>query len=451
MCAVLKKFVFAVLLLFTVLLFGGCVAGSIDELYSLPQAQEKYKQLQALIDSEIAKGSEYSAPTAGVNRQSVQLVDIDADGSEEVLAFLKNSSAIPAVCVYKQTQGEYELALTLVGEGASIGRVEYADLDGDGMLEIIVAWKLSNNMATVSAYSLSEWASVALLSVNCTDFRVGDFGSADDLDSGSEVVVLNIAEDGGTVSVYVTDKMGEIDSLSVALSQSMTAADRFRINYIDGDVPAIFVEGNYKDADEKICYLTDLLVLSDGKLKNITLDPDTGDSIAVRGVQIYSQLIDGNSTMDVPFPELLYKQPKITADYYAIDWFTFSADGERVLCASTYHSSRDDWFYVLPEEWREGFTVRAEPASSGERAVVLSTVDEESGEITDRLTIFTFTDENRAGRAKLAGRFVILQSETTIYAAQLMTENGRELSDSEKNEIISRFHIVASEWTTGAV
>ena len=43
---------------FIICSFSACTVQEIDELYSLPQPREEYLQLQALIDAEIAAGSE---------------------------------------------------------------------------------------------------------------------------------------------------------------------------------------------------------------------------------------------------------------------------------------------------------------------------------------------------------------------------------------------------------
>ena len=62
-------------LLFLLLLCCGCrLGGSIEELYSLPQTADEYRELQHAIDGVLASGAVYSAPVDGVHRQSVQLL-----------------------------------------------------------------------------------------------------------------------------------------------------------------------------------------------------------------------------------------------------------------------------------------------------------------------------------------------------------------------------------------
>lgn len=439
-----KILVFA---LFALLLtLCGCAGIDIEELYSLPQPQEEYLQLQDLINAEISAGCEYSSPTAGSQRKSVQPVDIDGDGTDEFLVFLKNPSLTPMILIYRFTGGKYQLSTTITGEGSAIGRVEYADLDDDGFSEIVVSWKIGTDIITMRAYSVRDWSSAVLLSANCTDFLIGDFDSR----GGYDVAVLNFRDESGTVHLYFTDRAGEITETSAKISAFMDSADRFRIDKIAGDVAAIFVEGHYKDGDTE-WYLTDVMVFSEDRLKNITMDEATGNSVAKRTAAVYSIDIDGNGTLDVPFSELLYKQPKVTAEYYVYDWFTFDADGESQLCLSTYHCNSDGWYYVIPEEWRDSLTVRRESGKTGERMIVLSTVDKATDAVEDKLTIYTFTDENRSERARLPHRFVLLSNATTIYAAKLAGEGDDPASEETKNEIISRFHIIYSEWITGAV
>ena len=80
-------------LLLAALLFclSGCYSGNIDQYFSLPMASEEYRQLQSLIDEELASGSEYAAPIHGSYRQSVQLSDVDGDGADEALAFFRDA------------------------------------------------------------------------------------------------------------------------------------------------------------------------------------------------------------------------------------------------------------------------------------------------------------------------------------------------------------------------
>ncbi len=416
-------------------LLSGCSLVSIDGLYSLPQAPKEYLQLQELIDEEIRSGSEYSAPTAGSLRQSIQLTDLDGDGTNEALAFLRNKDLQPEICVYRKTDGNYRAEAVITGDGTAIGRVEYEDIDGDGTSEILVSWEVSAELRLLNAYTMKDWTPAVLLTASCLDFRLGDL----DGNGMTDVLALDLGTSGGKVDMYTADRSGNITQKSANLSASLKTADRFRIAEIEDGTPAVFVEGQYLTEGSN-SLLTDIFVYADGELKNIMCG-ETDDSDAKRQYSVYSTDIDGNGTLDVPFAEKIAGSP----DYWILDWYTYDGDGNSVKCASTYHDFTDGWFFVLPEEWRSTITISRENPVSGERAVIFSSADEATGKLSDRLVIYTFTDENRADRAQSDGRFELISSGTVVYAAKIM-ENG-----ATEQEITNRFHLISSEFNTGAL
>jgi hypothetical protein len=416
-------------------LLSGCSLAGIDELYSLPQAPKEYLQLQELIDDEISAGSEYSAPTTGSLRQSIQLVDLDGDGINEALAFLHNKDLQPEICVYRKTAGNYALASAIAGDGTAIGRVECADINSDGVSEILVSWEVSAELRLLKVYSIKDWNSSVLLTASCVDFQLGDLDS----NGLTDVIALNLEASGGMVDMYTIYKSGNVAQKSAKLSSSLKSADRFRIAVIAEDTPAIFIEGPYS-ADDSSYLLTDIIAFADGELKNISCGT-AEDSSAKRNFSVYSTDIDGNGSLDVPFAEKLSG----AVEYWIFDWYTYDVDGTSVKCTSTCHDYTDGWFLMLPDEWRSTVSIRRESGVSGEKTVVFSSVDEETGELTDRLAIYTLTDENRTERAAIDNRFVLISSWTVVYAAKIMDSN------VAKQDITNRFRLITSEFNTGAL
>ena len=219
-----KRIVLAVLTIFSVCALSACSIQEIDELYSLPQPSQEYLQLQKLIDGEIAAGSEYSAPTVGSLRQSVQLTDLDGDGINEALAFFTRDES-PKLCIYRKNTEGYAEALSIAGDGTSCGRVEYADLDGDGFSEIMISWKTGSDMKLLKAYSVKNWASTVLLTTSCTDFQMGDLN----MDGTTDLAALKFEEGAGSVEVYSLEKDGEIIQSSAILSASISRVERLRV------------------------------------------------------------------------------------------------------------------------------------------------------------------------------------------------------------------------------
>ena len=98
--------------LFAALSFAGTLSGcslnlaaSPEDLYALPQLPAEYAGLNNSIRQLIEAGAEYAAPTAGTNLQPLQLVDLDGDGREEAMAFLRRGSDERAlkIHIYERT------------------------------------------------------------------------------------------------------------------------------------------------------------------------------------------------------------------------------------------------------------------------------------------------------------------------------------------------------------
>ena len=62
------------------LLLGGCVFPSGDELLAAPKPSSNYQSLQTELEKQLAQGVSYASPSEGENRSSIQLADLDNDG-----------------------------------------------------------------------------------------------------------------------------------------------------------------------------------------------------------------------------------------------------------------------------------------------------------------------------------------------------------------------------------
>lgn len=427
----------ALLLALAVLLsLSGCYSGNIDQYFSLPQPSEEYQQLQKLIDREIAAGCGYAAPTRGSYRQSVQLMDLNDDGKNEALVFLRGADSTLKINIYALSGSEYRQVLSLTEEGRSIGRVDFVDLDRDGRRDLVAAWQISSGMSILSVYSLVNWSGELLMSTDCTEFVAGDL----DQNGGDELLVLRAA---GTetymVDMYTLDSNREPRASTAALSGGISELKRVRAVTIGGGQPALLVESTMTGGD----LVTDLVVYREGALVNLTLNRSTAVSEARRSYdQVYSQDIDGDGATEVPYPQQLYNQGGETQ--WSIAWYRYDVSGRAVQVLTTYHCASDGWYWVLPSGWDVGLTVRRDDSIPGERAVILSRLQAD-GTIQDLLSVYAITGENRSERARLSGRFILEESSSTIFAAQIHGES------IERDGVASRFHIIYTEWSTGSV
>jgi hypothetical protein len=163
---------------------------------------------------------------------------------------------------------------------------------------------------------------------------------------------------------------------------------------------------------------------------------------------VYTADINRDGLMEIPAPELL--PPQSETNYYAINWNSFDRFGAGRLVMTTYHNYSDGWYLILPEDWRGKITVRREDAAPGERTLVFSYV-RGAESVADFLRIYTLSGDNREERARLSGRFRLLEEGDTSYTAELLPGwEGLPLTLS-RELVTENFKRNYSDWITGAI
>ena len=89
----LKKTAFLVMLALLLGVLSACgIDSTVEDLFTLPRVPDEYTGLSQQIEALLADGYEYAPPTVGQNIQSVQMEDLNGDGSPEAVVFLRRSS-----------------------------------------------------------------------------------------------------------------------------------------------------------------------------------------------------------------------------------------------------------------------------------------------------------------------------------------------------------------------
>ncbi len=416
-----KRAVALFLAILAVFTCAGCSAAGTDGLYALPRLSDEYVQLESLIAQRIEAGSEYAAPLRGSNRQSVQLHDLDGDGIAEAVAFLANASHTPTVCVYcRDEEGNYYLFVTIEGAGSAVNSVEYADLTGDGALELILTWQIGGELRLLSVYSLRQETQTQLLSADCSEFVVCDL----DGDGVDELMDLGIRYDGDSSIVrYVFHEDGTVSDSRALLSSGITEVLRVRMGVLSDGNAAMFVESRWEEGE----LITDVLTADGGGLENITLGA-SGRSNTLRAGEAFAADVNADRIMEIP---------ESAGD--VLNWYSLDSSGRKSLAITTYHCFEDGWFLALPEAFMGGkLTAQRIDGLPGESKVILSLDGQEM------LAICKLTGENRLDRAGEEPRFLLAEAGDTVYAGELLEESG-----FTRGMIEECFNLIYPEWQTG--
>ena len=428
------------------LLLSGCIFSSADELYALPALSEEYSNLQLIREELLRTGLEYAPPLSGTNTQAVQLRDLNHDGVDEALFFLRdiNGGERPLkIYIFRQrSAGLYEVSTIIEGAGTSISSIVYCDLTGTGTDDIAVSWQLSSNVYTLSAYSLYGLEAMELMSSPYTGYSVCDI----DQDNLSEIILLRLgaAETGSNQAQLFDYENGAMELHSTALlSNGISAISRKQYGFLQGAVPALYVAGYMSESTQ----VTDILAMRDNVLTNITLDPQTGiSSETIRYYITYGTDINNDSILELPMPSVLpsYAGTSAADSYWLIDWRQYDLAGNAQSVMTTYHNRADGWYFQIPDSWIGRLTISRRNSVSGERAVVFSRWINETTPPQDFLVIYRLTGDNRVARSTMGNRQVLVTESDEIYAFELITDSWN--CGLDKDGVLERFNFIRTEW-----
>ena len=423
---------------------SGCMFNaSPEDLYELPQLPEEYTALREMIDEILAGGAEYAAPASGTNVQSVQLVDLNGDGVEEALAFFRNQTEERPLKVYifQAVEDGYRQAALIEGSGTAIHSISYIDMNGDGVQELVVGWRVSAEMQAVGVYNIKGYNPQTVMFSPYVRYEILDFNG----DGMQEMVLFHSDANGTPVAEYYGWVGPNLEAASTA-TLSMTMAELSSVDpgkLREGET-ALFVTGVSEDTRA----ITDILVYREGEgMANIVRSDYTGVSSEIfRNIALEPTDIDGDGATEVPMPVVL---PSATGSveelYWQVYWRNYDSRGRAEIAVSTYHNTADGWYLILPDSWEGQIAVR-QIAGTDEKETIFSRYDPEKDQYVDFMGIFTITGRSRESQAARGGRFVLKRQADTVYAAVFYPggDGWREMMDQE--ELNQRFRLVVREW-----
>ena len=390
---------------------SGCTVfdSSVEQLFTLPRMAPEYTGLSQQLDSLISQGYEYASPSGGRNIQSVQMVDLEDDGRQEALVFLRRSAdEKPLKIMVYRLDGDdsYSLLCTIESSGTAVDSVYYQDLNGDGRQELIVGWRISADVQTLAAYSI-EPEPVALMSCGYSRFSIQDLNG----DGAPSLLVIRADGELGPVAEFYgwqEEQMGV--SYRCRLSSSMTALNRGSVvtGMADRDTPAVFITG----VDTTSMAVTDILIYRpEAGLVNVALDKTSDVSAAVYPYrQLAPQDIDGDGVTEIPCP--LGDSAAEQTDGL-VSWMSWQSDGRFQQTAKTYHSLSSGWYFTIPASW---WSWEVDAVTGGIQNESQMTLRINGDSV---LTIYTITGENRDNRSRMGSRIVLRRQATTVYAGEV--------------------------------
>ncbi|MBP3672524.1 MAG: hypothetical protein J6J18_01705 [Oscillospiraceae bacterium] len=429
----------AALLLAAAMLLSGCAMTTVDQMYSPPRRSQEYNDLQAAIDGAM-EGMSYCAPVSGENQQTVQMADLDGDGTEEYLLFAKGSSEKPLqILIFNQEDGSCYLRETIESLGSGFELVEYVDMDGKPGLEIVVGRQVSDQvLRSLSVYTFSGGTAEQLMSVSYSKFVTSDLDS----DGKTELMVIapgDTEEDHAVASLYSYQDGAMVRSTEVNLSEPADHIKRIMVGNLHGGVPAVYVAS----AVEESAIITDVFALKDGRFTNVSFSNESGTSVqTLRNYYVYADDIDDDGVLELPSLITSNTRTRSTLTHHLIRWYAMQLSGEEVDKMYTFHNFDGGWYLQLDSRWAERITVEQDGSTYS-----FFLWDEALHSSEKLMTVFAFTGSSRDEAAVEDNRFVLHKTDGVVYSAKI--ETAAASCGITQENLTESFHLIHQDWKTG--
>lgn len=433
-----KKFI-ACSVLIWVLLLCGCQMRTVDQMYALPERSEDYKSLQTVINNAM-NGMEYSAPISGENQQLVQMQDLDGDGIPECLLFAKGGEERPLhILIFSQQEDAYVHTDTIDMVGTAFEKVEYAQIDGKGGVEIVVGSQVSDQVSrSVSVFTLTGGEAEQLVTADYLNFLTVDL----DANNRSELLVLRAGPteaDRGIVELFSVRDGVVQRSVEVNMSETADKLKRILTGRLSGGEPAVYIAS----AVDENTLITDVFAIVDGTFTNVSLSTESGTSIrTMRNYFVYADDMDNDGIMELPslMEMRSIDTARRNADDYLIRWYSMTTRGETVDKLYTYHNFIGGWYMQIDS----GLSTHLSVVDLGNVCDFYAW----NGDSPVKLfSVYTLTGQSRESQSTAENRFVLHKAESVIYSAQL--DDGAGQYGITQETVIRSFSLIHEHWKTG--
>lgn len=333
-------------------LLSGCTSGiSVDELLASPALTADQSSVIVALEAASDEKTVLKYPTSGDRRAPIQFVDLDADGSNEAVAFYAVSGEFARLGVLKKTDGAWELVSSVEGAGTDVESISVIRLENSAGRFLLVEWSSINSRERqLAAYHLDDGEIALGFEETCSDILVYDA----DADGFNEFCYITAG------SAFEPFKLKFVDNATGAfavmgdceLSASMISPAHLTAGKLSDGRRALFVDENVSDSEK----CTEVFTVADGRLVPVALAEgyDVFELSRRNSEALACGELFGDDTVYIPS-----RTPPREGVAAPDKWeylYTVNGDGiayEGAACVISDYGA----ILLLPDEWLAGCTV----------------------------------------------------------------------------------------------
>lgn len=330
----------------------GCDLFTADtaELLSPPSLSGDLKYISQAIKQSAGDGYTLKYPSRGSYRSAVVQQDVNNDGKNEAFAFYSTTDG-DVVTMHINVVHKVEEDWVSAGEqrivAGGVDKIEFCDLDADGVLDILVGWEVYGaSEKQLSVYSFTKNTLTQRLLQKYTDFVTCNLDS----DQKNEVLIVdfNATEIKNTALLYTLSDEGAVQMGSCQLDSKVQSVGEPVVAQLSSGKPAVYI-----DSIKGVGAITEVLIVDKGQLLNPLYDAELQETSKTLRSSSYSVTdINGDGILEIPVQENVpaVAGTELTEKLYLTRWCSFN--GENLTNQlTTMINVLDGYYYTLPEKW----------------------------------------------------------------------------------------------------
>lgn len=354
----IRKILSVIIIIILVLSLSGCDFYTADtaELLSPPALSGELSPIAEVLEKSVGDQYTLKYPSRGNYRSAVVTEDIDGDGSFEAIAFYSTADGETITMhinvIDKEQSGWKSVAEQKIVAGG-VDRLEFCDLDNDGIKEILVGWEIyGTSEMQLAVYSVGKNSLTQRLLQKYTHFVTCNL----DEDDRNEILIIKTATaeqvNSALLFALSNDGITEISSCELD-SAAKTVSEPFIANLSTGK-PAVYI-----DEIKGVGAVTEVLFFEKENLVNPLYDPDTKETLStLRSASFTITDINEDGIIEIPVQENVpsVTRSDVNEKLYLTNWCSFN--GEKLTVQmTTMINVNDAYYYTIPAKWMGNIAV----------------------------------------------------------------------------------------------
>lgn len=423
----MKRITIISFILILVLMLSGCSlpGGETGLMLTPPTLSSRREALTKAIKSAVGESYELVYPQEGSYRTGIVPKDLNGDDKTEAICFYRPTSSgakLGFLVMENNEDGSWTQLAKVVSSAASVGKVEFGDLNGDGVYEIIVGWQyLSDADGSYEIFSIDQGKAVS--------HHTGLYSSFILMGNQPErMLVLN--RNTATKAVTAT-LVGQVeDTFGVINTVAMNDRSTEFLNFISAKTSmgnaAVYLDESLESGQTT----TEVLVINNqNRLTNELLNQLSSKTLRYTAVPCRD--MDNDGIPEVPSEEALpsYLRNGVQENLYLIQWNQF--DGTNLFSKSHSFVDITEKFIVnFPQKWYGKVTVERQAES--DRAFAFKTMKGEQLFVIRVYGLSEYSDElGSEGWRKL------YEDSDHIYTVFCQEENSMQIDYTDVYELFN--------------